>query len=135
MKVPRPNLGVQVAVRDCEKYWGKIIITRVDHPGHRIAVNIEGHSAQIESTLNQLLGPGWNWMSIDDYNPLPSISNFLRAIAEWDYHYRASDDPRLYEEGEEYEQALISFFKQLSAPDQHQLQKIVEIVVMSSQPK
>jgi len=36
--------------------------------------------------------------------------------------------------GQEYEKALIALLKALPAADQHQLQKIVEIVVISNQP-
>lgn len=69
-----------------------------------------------------------------DYNPAGTMKNFLRAIVEWDYHYRASDDPRLYEEGKEYEQALIELFKTLPERDKQSCRKIVEIVVMSTMP-
>lgn len=70
-----------------------------------------------------------------DYNPAPTMENFRRAIAEWDYHYRVSDDPRRYEEGKEMEQALIELFRALPQEDQHACRKIVEIVVMSTERK
>lgn len=74
-------------------------------------------------------------LSFDDYRPAAIAQNFLWAIDQWDYHYRASDDSRIYEEGKEYEAALIELFRQLPQEDQHNCRKIVEIVVMSTTPK
>lgn len=132
MKVPRINLGVQVKIPGAEKYWGAIIITRVDHRAKQFAVQLKGWDESTVALVTQLLGPNWNWSKFDEYDPLPTMENFLRAITEWDYHYRASDDPRRYEEGQEQEKALIALLKALPAVDQHLCQKIVEIVVISN---
>lgn len=135
MKVPRLNLGVLVRVPGAEKYWGAIVITRVDHKAQKFWVQLKGFSDQTAAAMNLLLGLHWNKMDFSEYDPLPVMDTFLRAIAEWDYHYRASDDPRWYEEGKEQEEALIALLKALPVDVQHQLQKIVEIVVMSAQPQ
>jgi hypothetical protein len=67
-------------------------------------------------------------VKFDHYTPAPTLNNFMRAIGEWDYHYRASDDSRIYDEGKEYEQALIELFRKLPQEDQYNCRKIADIV-------
>lgn len=114
MKVPRINVGVAVSipVGDTTVHGA---ISEVDF----IKKEFRLHGAIAES---------WGFHA---YHPSCILSNFLRAIAEWDYHYRASDDPRLYEEGQEYGQALIELFRSLPQDDQHTLRKVAEIVTVS----
>lgn len=116
MKVPRINVGVEVIYSPMAAYP----LTN----GTVLEVNY------IDKVF-WIRGCPIRW-PFSVYQPTPTMNNFLRAITEWDYHYRASDDPRRYEEGREQEQALIALLKALPAVDQHQLRKIVEIVVISN---
>lgn len=122
MKVPRPNLGVDAEI-PATLYGAKQVarMTLIDFITQRFRATLDNNEVVV--------------MKLRDYDPAPTMNNFLRAIAEWDYHYSTSDDPRLYEEGKEMEQALIELFRALPQEDQHQCRKIVEIVVMSTQPK
>lgn len=122
MKVPKPAVGVDAEVLSLYGTIGVGVITHVDYTTERFAVKIE-------------FGFFSNPFKFRMYHPAPTMNNFLRAIEEWDYHYRAADDPRVYEEGKEYEQALIELFKQLPDDDKYSCRKIVEIVVMSTESK
>lgn len=123
MKVPKPGVGVDVSVHvsntkgEIYLYDGTII--EVDHVNKTFHIGV----------------CSWYAYSLERYHPAPTMNNFLRAIAEWDYHYRAADDPKIYEEGREHEQALIELFKRLPDDDKYSCRKIVEIVVMSTESK
>lgn len=121
MKVPRINVGVNVnaGVTRNDPYLYESTITEVDHVGKTFHID----------------RCSWYPYSMERYDPAPTVNNFMRAIGEWDYHYRASDDSRIYNEGKEYEQALIKLFRALPQEDQHNMRKIADIVTLSVLPK
>lgn len=122
MKIPRIDAGVDILpdVKKGDAYPAEGKIVAVDHVDKLFAIS----------------GFKDNWYAFpfEQYNPAPTMNNFLRAITEWDYHYRMADDPRRYEEGKDYEQALIQLFRSLPEQDQQSCRKIVEIVVISATP-
>lgn len=115
MKVPRINVGV-----DQDRVSCITDIVEVDYINKRFRVADD------------------NWcefVSMESYHPAPTVNNFMRAIGEWDYHYRASEDQRWVDQGKEYEQALIKLFRALPQEDQHNMHKIADIVTLSILPK
>lgn len=68
-------------------------------------------------------------LNIVDYDPVPSLHNFYKAIDQWDYYSNMSDSDAVITEGKEMAKALRIMFKELPTEDQHRLQKIVDIVV------
>ena len=120
IKVPRINVGVEIL-----HHWGKagtleMTIESVDH---------------MDKVFKAGCSLGGMVYKFEDYRPAPTINNFMRAIGEWDYHYRALEDQRWVDEGKEYEQALIELFRKLPQEDQYNCRKIAEIVILSVEKK
>lgn len=122
MKVPRINLGVQVSQPN---YSAILTIDQVDHINKKFYASHPGPPV-----------PSFGWFTFDQYTPAHTWDNFIRALSEWDYYWQMSDDPRVLEKGQEMKNSLDAFYRKLIGRDNYHItQKIVEIVVMSAQPR
>ena len=60
-----------------------------------------------------------------------TLQKILVKVADWDFYYRASDDPRRYDEGLNLEKQLIKELKGLNEIDKHTLDKLKSLIYLS----